>query len=461
MSWFELISIETKVKMTSNHQQAIVYQPGLPISRGKLALWLFLSTEIMFFAALIGSYIVLRFGVPEGTWPAPHVVHLVEWIGALNTCVLLFSSVTVVFSLEAAKQDDAAAAKRWMILTLLLGLAFVGIKGFEYSSKFEHGIFPQRPRSLMYERADLNYLSSVKKHFDAIVAAADKQSLTPPEDASKSVAVSLPSPVVPLATLSPLGLDAEGEGLQVDHDQLTAEQLNTLRRSLVTWTEQRVGRSRNEFVQKESLELLAFMIYPEATEYKFVKGILQRELVAVTQELVAKESSFEELNAKIAELDTKIQSAESVTAAEDSAEEADSSDAEVNANKEESKEDLANQKAISETQRSQLKVELTLWKDRADLLGNVSAAGQSWDGINHRHHLKLPMVIPSGNTWASTYFLLTGVHAVHVFAGLLAFALVLPIRLGAARAGMIENLALYWHFVDIVWIFLFPLLYLF
>ena len=50
------------------------YQPGLPLSRGKLIMWLFLSTEIMFFAALLGSYIVLRFGA--AVWPKPHHVHL-------------------------------------------------------------------------------------------------------------------------------------------------------------------------------------------------------------------------------------------------------------------------------------------------------------------------------------------------------------------------------------------------
>ena len=42
------------------------YQPGLPLPNGKLFMWLFLSTEIMFFAALIGMYIVLRFGAPPG-----------------------------------------------------------------------------------------------------------------------------------------------------------------------------------------------------------------------------------------------------------------------------------------------------------------------------------------------------------------------------------------------------------
>src|SRR5882672_11016002 len=75
------------------------YHPGLPLSNGKLIIWLFLSTEIMFFAGLIGTYIVLRFGAP--TWPLPREVHLQEFVGAFNTFVLICSSVTIVLALEA------------------------------------------------------------------------------------------------------------------------------------------------------------------------------------------------------------------------------------------------------------------------------------------------------------------------------------------------------------------------
>src|SRR6266436_3185598 len=57
----------------SHHPPKLEYQPALPISNGKLFMWLFLSTEIMFFAGLIGVYIVLRFGAP--VWPATHEVH--------------------------------------------------------------------------------------------------------------------------------------------------------------------------------------------------------------------------------------------------------------------------------------------------------------------------------------------------------------------------------------------------
>ncbi len=75
--------------------------------------------------------------------------------------------------------------------------------------------------------------------------------------------------------------------------------------------------------------------------------------------------------------------------------------------------------------------------------------------------LKLPIVIPGGSMWASTYFLLTGFHAIHVLVGLIVFALMIPMTLGVMAANFIENIGLYWHFVDLVWIFLFPLLYLF
>jgi cytochrome c oxidase subunit 3 len=83
-------------------------------------------------------------------------------------------------------------------------------------------------------------------------------------------------------------------------------------------------------------------------------------------------------------------------------------------------------------------------------------------GIDHEMEwMRLPFVLPGGNMWASTYFLLTGFHAIHVIVGLIIFALVLPVTLGINKAEYIENAGLYWHFVDLVWIFLFPILYLF
>ncbi|MEO2020952.1 MAG: cytochrome c oxidase subunit 3, partial [Pirellulaceae bacterium] len=138
------------------------YEPCLPLRNGKVCLWLFLSTEIMFFAGLIGTYIVLRFGAPAGTWPTPHDVHVKEYIGAFNTFVLICSSVSIVLALEAAKANRVGLAKLWMVITFVLGMLFLGVKAVEYNSKFEHGIYPAQPHSQVYDRADVYYVAAIR-----------------------------------------------------------------------------------------------------------------------------------------------------------------------------------------------------------------------------------------------------------------------------------------------------------
>ena len=90
--------------MSDHHGPNFDYQPALPISNGKTFMWLFLSTEIMFFAALIGTYIVLRFGAIA--WPSTHDVHLVEFMGFINTFILICSSVTIVLSSGRSQEEQ-------------------------------------------------------------------------------------------------------------------------------------------------------------------------------------------------------------------------------------------------------------------------------------------------------------------------------------------------------------------
>lgn len=147
------------------------YQPGVPISNGKLMMWLFLSTEIMFFAGLIGVYIVIRFGA--STWPTTHSVHLSEPTGAFNTFVLICSSVTIVLALEAAKANRASTAKGWMVLTLALGSVFLLVKAWEYNAKFQHGIHPAYPRSRIFERPDIEYGAAVRARVAELLVPLD------------------------------------------------------------------------------------------------------------------------------------------------------------------------------------------------------------------------------------------------------------------------------------------------
>ena len=125
---------------------------GLPLSNGKLAIWLFLVTEIMFFTGLIGVYIVLRNGTPTSVepWPKPHQVHLIEWVGALNTFVLICSSLTVVLAHSALAKGNVSQAVGFITVTLALGTVFLVIKAIEYKAKFDHKILP----GLVYDRVD-------------------------------------------------------------------------------------------------------------------------------------------------------------------------------------------------------------------------------------------------------------------------------------------------------------------
>jgi cytochrome c oxidase subunit 3 len=123
------------------------------------------------------------------------------------------------------------------------------------------------------------------------------------------------------------------------------------------------------------------------------------------------------------------------------------------------REELVQKLTEVDEQRAPLENQVAFLNGRINVQDLLTSAH---GGLNeHEKWLRLPMRIPSGHMWASTYFLMTGFHAIHVAVGLLAFLLILPKHLDAKKAYILENVGLYWHFVDLVWIFLFPLLYLF
>ncbi len=430
------------------------YEPAVPVSRGKLAVWLFLSTEIMFFTGLIGTYIVLRFGVPAGSWPAPQTVGVVEWIGAVNTFVLICSSVTIVLALEAAKSNLAGKAKQWLLLTFLLGCVFLGIKAYEYQSKFSHGIYPKFPRSLLYDRPDLNYLAALKASLSQQIISGDNEAANPEVAATAAITTDSPSISAP-AQLTRVSLEQHSGNL---------ENLELIQQGLVQWTQRKVGRTGDPLMQRLAIATLAHQIYPisQDPEYQVYldneRTETELELAELKRQIAAAEETANAIQAKM----TELESAPDATAT-DQTEDAQQTDPAADANqaKEKAKAELIDLTA----QSTAATAEVTRLKDLArpyeTRLEALAEFGDLEDGINEHYHLQLPMVIPSGNTWVNTYFLLTGFHAIHVFGGLLAFLVLMTMNLEASRAGLLENVGLYWHFVDIVWIFLFPLIYLF
>jgi cytochrome c oxidase subunit 3 len=306
---------------------------GLPLPNGKLAIWIFLVTEITFFTALIGTYMLLRNGQPTNAtpWPTPHDVHLVEWIGAFNTFVLICSSLTVVlchWCLHEARKADAvrrqALVKQAVIylgITLALGLVFLVVKAFEYKAKIEHEILPGRVYEL---KNDANSQQNYKF---------------------------------------------------VRH---VVEQLKHI--------EEHGGVN--------------------ADAKKMCKDLLD--------DITANKLSPKEVNERI--LGTKAMKAKN-----------------------------ANYCDLPEKSKA---------KDATPVKGILE--------VDKDAHLSYS--IPYGNLWASSYFAMTGFHALHVLGGLVVFGIYLIAALlgkfGPESELGIELTGLYWHFVDIVWIFLFPLLYL-
>lgn len=450
----------------------LVYQPSLPINNGKLFLWLFLSTEIMFFAGLIGTYIVLRFGAPSGSWPAPHAVHLVEWIGALNTGVLLMSSVTIVMALESAKNNRASSAKGWFLATFLLGCLFLGVKAYEYNSKFQHGIYPANPRSLVHDKADIYYLQAVRLRLEDLQRSLANAiaAKTPGADATAGAIGSGKEgqsgaggaePAAPTGTTGSAtpGATAPGEGaadvavatayveIRNDDDPLVQQhaRVTNLLNFLARFSEQIAATAADPLQRRSAMELVATAIYPlhhGSNGHKHFVSELEGEASRLQAELTELTTQSQKLSQ-----DKQSKSAQ-LTQLEGSQ---DGDEAALTT--------LKTELAAIDSELAAITAREAAIDGRLRLHKDLSHAEH---GLNEEYSwLRLPMKIPSGNMWASTYFLMTGFHAIHVLVGLIAFAMVLPKRLDATRANLIENIGLYWHFVDLVWIFLFPLLYLF
>jgi cytochrome c oxidase subunit 3 len=322
---------------------------GLPMTPGKLAIWIFLVTEIMFFTGLIGTYGVLRAGTPKASpfhWPTPHQVHLIEWVGALNTFVLICSSLTVVLAHHVAARGNFKLATQFIAITLALGALFLVIKAFEYRSKWNHDIIPGHIGELAVPRVDEHATDrevQTKNHQEVLEFFATPQG----HEREKN--------------LHPVGM----------------QYVERVRGQL----EEIVKTTGNDKVKKQCQDLLADM----------------------------------DQNGKFAEAT-----------------------------------DARGEKTQTYTPP----------------LGPLEV-GTRVNEILHEHEdadLHLTPAIPFGNLWSSCYFAMTGFHALHVFGGLVVFAIILLMgmtgRLGPQHDSLLELTGLYWHFVDIVWIFLFPLLYL-
>ena len=309
---------------------------------GKLGVWLFLVTEILFFAGLFCAYTVYRAQHPEVFYWA-HFYLDTTW-GALNTIVLILSSFTAAWAVRNAQLGQGKLLRMNIVITIACACVFMCVKYVEYSHKFHDGLLPARhfaPVHEVWETPDF-----AKKHPAAAQAA------------KKIVA----------------GIEARKAGATAAID--TVEPLPG-RERLIPASESGDGHGAADVAQA-SPEVRAF-----ADKAK---------------------------NSELADdlwLETEL-------------------------------------RKLSAEERRPLEMAGVI---RRPADGPVEFARPARAGI-----------------FFSIYFFLTGLHGVHVLIGIGLWIWMLTIaarrKFGDKYFGPIDFTALYWHLVDLIWIYLFPMLYL-
>jgi cytochrome c oxidase subunit 3 len=108
----------------------------------KFGMWVFIATEILMFGGLFVAYLIYKGQEPSVFLAAHHRLDRV--MGAVNTVVLLFSSLTAALSVRSSQLGKKNETTMWLAVTILCACIFIVVKYFEYSHKFHDGLLPGR-----------------------------------------------------------------------------------------------------------------------------------------------------------------------------------------------------------------------------------------------------------------------------------------------------------------------------
>jgi cytochrome c oxidase subunit 3 len=117
-----------------------------------LGMWIFLATEVMFLGGLFAGYSVYRYAYASAFREASQ--HLYAWLGAIDTGVLLCSSLTMALAVRASQYGKRGQLLGLLIATMLLGVAFLGVKGTEYYLEYQEHLVPLKGFQFSFAGAD-------------------------------------------------------------------------------------------------------------------------------------------------------------------------------------------------------------------------------------------------------------------------------------------------------------------
>ena len=389
-------------------------RPDTGLYNAKLGIWLFLASEVMLFGALFSSYVLLRVGAEPGTWS----MGLMDLnVGAGNTMVLIASSMFVVLAWAELKQGNLAGYKKWKWATIACAVLFLCVKwGYEWPSKFKHYDVWLNNATVLHEKFDKGY-HEVASHGG--------------------------------------GVEEHIEGIYT--------------KRFFKESSEGLGGSKDEFKKAWDAGTLALSghinAYEEAqidvriTGWKADAGVSEADADKALAKQGAEDPAGLRLNGGLLLLEkTDYDTAKRAEYALGQA---------------------GFTVALSVAGYERVEAHPWMWRTKrvTEDIGGKPRVRSIDFGLDHSHHQEITLDVgdikrlsayePKHSTFFGIYYTITGLHAAHVFAGILIMLYnMLPIGLAMWHkdreqfTNRIETFGLFWHFVDLVWIFLFPILYI-
>ncbi len=156
-----------------HHQPGLQHQfddMGQQMDSVTLGMWVFLAQEIMFFGGLFTAYIVMRSQYPMAFAAGSN--HLDAFWGGLNTLVLIVSSLTMALTVYYAQKGNRNMQVILIILTMIFGTVFLGVKAIEYTGKYNHGTIPVDGWNKIIKEGEHKEQASLRLPFETRAYAA-------------------------------------------------------------------------------------------------------------------------------------------------------------------------------------------------------------------------------------------------------------------------------------------------
>ena len=400
-------------------------RPDTGLYNAKLGIWLFLASEVMLFGALFSSYVLLRVGAEPGTWS----MGLMDlFVGAGNTMVLIASSMFVVLAWAELKQGNLAGYKKWKWATIACAVLFLFVKwGYEWPSKFKHyDVWLNNP-TVLHEKFEEGYheVASHGEHAD------DEH-----ENGDAAHGGDVEEYVEKIYTTRFFKEQSEPSHLAFDD----------------AWRNGTLALSGHINAYEEA------QIDVRITGWKADAGVSEADADKALAKQDAEDAAGLRLNGGLLWEKTDYDTAKRAEYALGQA---------------------GFTVALSVADYKTVKAHPWMWRTKrvTEDIGGKPRVSSIVFGLDHSHHQEITLDVgdikrlsayePKHSTFFGIYYTITGLHAAHVFGGILIMLYnMLPIGLGLWHRdreqfiNRIETFGLFWHFVDLVWIFLFPILYI-